>query len=223
MDPKAMRHVFAMAIAAATFLFLLAPRGRAEGACVDEVEYDVSSNLQITDTPLGEGNGTFPVGPGRIVLRFEGNGGVKMMKYAMREHVTVTARNIGFKTTVVSDTNTTATANACGSVAEGALEGASVRWQTPVRGMRTDGTITCSGSFCGKFGAPPRGQSSFHDGPTDIRFSSFALSPDHRTFTMPMTFMSKTSSPKQSASMSLAGRESKRACVPASSSASSCR
>jgi len=213
MHPTATRHVFAMAIAAATFLFLLAPRGRAEGACVDEVEYDVTSNLQITDTPLGEGNGTFAVGPGRVILRFDG-AGVKMAKYAMREHVTVTAKNIGFRTTVVSDTSTTATPNACGSVAEGTLEGSTIRWQTPVRGMRTDGTITCSGSFCGKFGAPPRGQSTFHDGPLDIRFSSFSLSPDRKTFTMPMTFMSKTSSPKQSASMSLAGREAKRACVP---------
>jgi hypothetical protein len=209
-----MRHVFALAIAAAAFLFLFAPRGLAEDACAQETEYEVSSNLQITETPLGEGNGTFAVGPGRIVLRFDGNE-VKMTKYAMREHVTVTAKNVGFKTTVVSDTSTTATPDACGSVAEGALDGSTIRWRTPVRGLKTDGTITCSGSFCGKFGAPQRGQSPFHDGPIDIRFSSFTLSPDRKTFTMPMTHMSKTSSPKQSAAMSFAGRETKRACVPA--------
>jgi len=208
-----MRHVFAMAIAAAAVLFLLAPRGHAEEACVEEVEYEVTADLRITETPLGEGNGTFAVGPGRIVLRFDA-AGVKITKYAMREHVTVVAKNIGFKTTVTSDTSTTATPNECGSVAEGAVEGGAVRWRTPVRGMKTDGTITCSGSFCGKFGAPPRGQSAFHDGPIDIRFSSFALSPDRKTFTMPMTHMSKTSMPKQSAAMTLAGRESKRACVP---------
>lgn len=208
-----MRHVLALAIAAAAIFFLFAPRGFAEETCTQEVEYEVSSNLQITETPLGEGNGTFAVGPGRIVLRFEGTD-VKMTKYAMREHVVVSARNIGFRTTVVSDTSTTATPNACGSVAEGTLDGSTVRWRTPVRGMITDGTIACSGSFCGKFGAPPRGQSSFHDGPMDIRFSSFTLSPDHKTFAMPMTHMSKTSSPKQSAAMSLAGRETHRACVP---------
>lgn len=213
MDPTSVRHVFALALAAAAFLFLLAPRGLAEGACVEEVEYEVTSNLQITETVLGEGNGTFAVGPGRIVLRFDGDD-VKMTRYAMREYVTVAAKNIGFKTTVVSDTSTKATPNACGSVAEGTLEGGAVRWRTPVRGMITDGTITCSGSFCGKFGAPPRGQSPFHDGPIDIRFSPFVLSPDHKTFTMPMTHMSRTSSPKQSAAMSFAGRESKRACVP---------
>ena len=214
MDPRRLRHVFALAFAAAAILFLFAPRGLAEEACVEEVEYDVTASLRITETPLGEGNGTFAVGPGRIVLRFDG-ADVKMTKYAMRELVTVNANNVGFKTSVTSDTSTSATPNACGSVAEGNVEGGAVRWRTPVRGMVTQGTITCSGSFCGKFGAPPRGQSAFHDGPIDIRFSAFALSPDRKTFTMPMTHMSKTSSPKQSAAMSLAGRESKRACVPA--------
>jgi hypothetical protein len=213
MDLRSLRHVFAMSVTAAAMFFLFAPRGRAEGACADEVEYEVSADLKIEGTPLGEGNGTFKVGPGRIVLRFEGDD-VKMTKYAMREHVVVTAKNVGFKTTVTSDTSTTATPNACGSLAEGTIEGGAVRWRTPVRGMVTQGTIACAGSFCGKFGAPPRGQSTFHDGPLDIRFSPFVLSPDHKTFSMPMTFMSKTSAPKQSASMSFAARESKRACVP---------
>ncbi len=208
-----LRLVVAMAVTAAAALFLLAPRSRADDACVDEVEYEVTADLKITDTPLGAANGVFAVGPGRIVLRFDG-ADVRMTKYAMREHVTVAAKSVGFTTTVTSDTSTAATPNACGSVAEGTLEGGVVRWRTPVRGMETNGTMTCSGSFCGKFGAPTRGQSAFHDGPIDIRFSSFSLSPDHKTFTMPLTFMSKTSSPKQSAAMALAGRESKRACVP---------
>jgi hypothetical protein len=215
MDTRTLRLVFAMAVAAAAALFLLAPRGHAEEPCVEEVEYDVSANMQITDTPLGQGNGTFPVGPGRIVLRFDG-ADVKMTKYAMREHVVVTAKNVGFTTTVTSDTHTTATPDACGALAEGNLANTSIAWRTPVRGMLTQGTITCTGSFCGKFGAPPRGQSPFHDGPMDIRFSSFVLSPDRKSFTMPMTHMSKTAQPKQSAAMSLAGRESKRACVPVS-------
>jgi hypothetical protein len=202
-----------MAVAAAAALFVLAPRGHAENACVDEVEYDVSAEMQITETPLGAGNGTFAVGPGRIVLRFDGSD-VKMTKYAMREHVVVAAKNVGFTTTIVSDTSTTATPDACGSVAEGSITGSSVQWRAPVRGVLTQGTMTCSGSFCGKFGAPARGQSSFRDGPIDIRFSSFAISPDRKSFTMPMTHMSKTQSPKQSAAISLAGRESKRACVP---------
>jgi hypothetical protein len=208
-----MRLVFAMAVAAATMLFLVAPRGRADSACVDEVEYEVTAQLKITDTPLGAANGVFAVGPGRIVVRFDG-ADVKMTKYAMREHVTVAAKSVGFTTLVTSDTSTAATPNACGSVAEGTLEDGAIRWRTPVRGMETHGTMTCSGSFCGKLGAPARGQSAFHDGPIDIRFSSFTLSPAHETFTMPMTFMSKTSSPKQSAAMSFTGRESKRACVP---------
>ena len=208
-----MRHVFAMALAAAAALFLLAPRGRAEESCVDEVEYEVNASLRITETTLGEGNGTFAVGPGRIVVRYDGTS-AKMTRYAMRELVTVAAKNVGFTTTVTSDTSTTATPNACGVIAEGTLDGSTLRWQSPVRGMKTDGTITCSGSFCGKFGAPPRGQSAFHDGPLDIRFSPFTLSGDRKTFTMAMTHMSRTSSPKQSAAMSLVGREVKRACVP---------
>ncbi len=81
-----MRLVFAMAVAAAAMFFLFAPRGRAEGACADEVEYEVTADMKITDTPLGEGNGVFAVGPGRVVLRFEG-ADVKMTTYAMHAHV----------------------------------------------------------------------------------------------------------------------------------------
>jgi hypothetical protein len=208
-----MRRILAMAVVASLTLFLLAPRGRADEPCANQVEYAVSGDLQITETTLGEGNGVFPSGPGRVVLRFDGTN-VKMTTYAMREHVVVTAKNIGFKTTVTSDTQTTATPDACGVVAEGTLDGDTVRWRTPARGMKTDGTMTCAGSFCGKLGAPPHGQSTYHDGPLDIRFSPFVMSADRKSFTMAMTHMSKTSMPKQSAAMSFAGHESKRACVP---------
>jgi len=186
-----------------------------------DIEYALSANLSLSDTPMGKGDGVHAVGPGSVVLRFENRDGqpageVKMLSYNMREHFTIKTKALVFTTTVVTDTTTTATPGACSVVDWGAL-GANrvVAWRTPANGYRTDGTITCDGTLCGKFGAPPSGKSELHIPPHPVPLSSFTFAPDMKTFTMPSTRVSKTDTPKQTAEIALAGREVRRACVQA--------
>lgn len=40
-----------------------------------EIEYTLAANVTLRDTPMGEGNGTYTIGPGKVVLRFENRGG----------------------------------------------------------------------------------------------------------------------------------------------------
>jgi hypothetical protein len=190
-------------------------------SCDWEVEYAVAANLKLTDTPMGEGDGVYPIGPGKVLLRWQNQNGqpggeVKMLEYRMREYFTIKSRTLFWTTTVVTDTNTAATPNVCSIAADGAFDGAArtIKWRTPVRGYRTDGTLTCEGSLCGKFGAPPPGQSPLHIGPSDIWFKPFVFGSDLKTFTMATTHVSKTDMPKQSGEVALAGREVRRACVP---------
>lgn len=193
-----------------------------------EVEYALSANLTLRDTPMGAGNGTFVIGPGATVLRFEGptvgegspptpagrdGAAVKMLSYRMTEQFTIDATALFWKTRVHTNTRTTATPDACSVVAAGAMKGRSLVWSTPVRGYRTDGTLTCEGSMCGSFGAPPPGTSELHHPPRPVQFSSFEFAPDRKTFSMAATFVTKTDSPKQTGYVGLSGREMKRTCV----------
>ena len=185
-----------------------------------EIEYLLAANLKLSDTPMGEGDGTYPIGPGAVILRFENRSGkpggdVKMLSYRMKEHFTVKSKTLFWTTTVVTDTNTAATPNSCAFAAEGTLDASRLSWRTPVNGYHTDGTLTCDGSLCGKFGAPPRGQSPLHIGPGPVQFSPFIFSADMKTFTMVSTRVSKTDMPKQTGDLALAGREVRRACVTA--------
>lgn len=185
------------------------------------VEYTLSANLQLRDTPMGAGNGVYRIGPGTVVLRFEDRGGqpggaAKMLSYTMRENFQIRSRTIFWTTTVITDARTDATADgACPSAAEGTLIGRTLRWSTPVRGYHTDGTLTCEGDLCGSFGAPPPGKSELHIAPHAVQLSPFELAADMKTFTMAHTFVSKTESPKQTAYITLAGREVRRSCAPA--------
>jgi hypothetical protein len=169
---------------------------------------------------MGQGDGNYVIGPGRTVLRFDDRDGqpggkVSMLSYEMREHFTIKSKTLLWNTTVLTEADTRGTPDACGGVADGALTGASVAWSTPIRGYRTDGTITCDGSLCGMFGAPPPGKSELHIGPGPVDFKPFAFVRDMSTFTMANTFVSKTEMPKQTAYVALSGREMKRACLPA--------
>jgi hypothetical protein len=183
-----------------------------------EVEYATSGNLQLSDTPMGQGDGIYAIGPGRLVLRFEDRAGrpggrAKMLSYEMRENFTVVSRTLFWKTTVVTETTTRATPDKCGIVAQGVLAGAAVRWHSAV--FRTDGTLDCSGAFCGQFGAPQPGRSGLHMGPNAAQLEPFQFSADLKTLTMQSSFVSKTDMPKQTAHLALAGREKHRACVVA--------
>ena len=205
-----------------TVALLVAPKGEADEAqpCSWQIEYALAAKLALSDTPMGEGDGTYTIGPGTVVLRYEDRdgvpgGAVEMLSYAMRESFVVKAKTLFWSTTVVTSSNTAATPDQCGVAARGALDASrNLRWKTPIRGYHTDGSLTCSGSMCGKFGAPPPGEMQLHIGPSNVQFSPFVFGPDMKTFTMAWTHVSKTSMPKQSAAVSLGGRETKRACVP---------
>jgi hypothetical protein len=121
-------------------------------------------------------------------------------------------KTLFFTTTVVTDTQSRATPDTCGA-ANGSLAGTTLRWSTPVRGYRTDGKLTCQGSLCGSFGAPPEGTSGFRVAAHPVTFRSFEMSDDLHRFTMPLTFVSKTEHPKQTAYLTLAGTEVRRSCV----------
>ncbi len=208
-------------IVAAGLVVLLAPQGHADDPpqCAWEIEYDLTGQVQITDTLMRAGDGTFPIGPGSATVRFEDRGGhpggdAKLLAYKMSENVTVKTKALAWTTTVTNDTRSSATPDQCSIAAEGALDGQTLRWRTPVRGMHTDGKVTCTGYFCGTFGAPRAGQSELHIAARPVWLSPFMFGPDLKTFTMPMTHTSRTSSPKQSSAIALSGREAKRACVP---------
>jgi hypothetical protein len=199
----------------------LAPAAQAQpSTCAGwEVEYALSANLRLSETPLGQGDGVYPIGPGRAVLRFDDRDGepagrVIVASYEIDEHFTVRSKALFWTTTVITDAETRATPDASGGVAEGALAGSTIAWATPFRGYRTDGTLSCEGALCGKFGAPPPGRSKLQIGPLPVEFRPFELASDRKTFTMPYTFVVKTDMPMQTAHVALAGREVRRACVP---------
>jgi len=200
----------------------LAPSNAAEGSDVEpcpvwDIEYALSGKLQLSDTPLNAGNGVYPVGPGTLVLRFdrrEGHPQVALVSYRMPERFRVDAKWAFWTTHVTTNATTRATPpGPCGHVAEGAMHGNTLTWTTGTQGYRTDGTLSCNGSLCGSHGAPPRGTSPLHVGPTSVRLRPFEFSPDGKTFTMASTFVSKTESPKQTAHLTLAGRQVRRSCA----------
>lgn len=184
-----------------------------------DVEYNLSARLQLEDTPLGEGDGIYTIGPGRVVLRFEDRDGepggtVNMLSYTMHAHIVVKSKTLFWTTTATTDSNTRATPDVCSSAAEGTLVNRTLVWKSPVRGYRTDGTIECDGSLCGKFGAPPPGKTELHIGPGPIPFKSFEFAQDGTTFAMAKTQVEKVDKPKHTGFLALAGRETKRTCVP---------
>jgi hypothetical protein len=133
-----------------------------------------------------------------------------MMSYSLDNHFMVDAKAALWRTRVLTQSRTSVAAT-CNGVAEGTLDGQSLRWSSKVNGYRSDGTLTCTGSMCGKYGAPPAGTSPLHDGPLAVAFMPFAFSADQKTFTMPYTLLEKGSD--RTAYLALSGREVARSCV----------
>jgi hypothetical protein len=183
-----------------------------------DVEYTLAANVQLSDTTMGAGDGVFAIGPGRIVLRVEAQGGqlaghAKMLVYEMKDLFTIVAKALFWGTKVTNDTHTVATPDAAGIIASGTLTGRTLKWDTVVSGMHSDGTVTCEGSLCGKFGAPPEGQSPVHTTPRAVTFNNFEFDADKKTFTMGLSVVSRFESPRQTSRIAIAGREVKRTCV----------
>jgi hypothetical protein len=180
-----------------------------------DVEYALTGTLRLAETPFGKADGAHKVGPGSLVLRVEpGSSRVRLLAYSMHQVVKLKITAF-FATIFIAATSTTrAEPDACGVAAEGVKKGAIVEWTTKVRAVRTDGQLTCTGHYCGRYGSPAPGTGPIKIGPSDMRIRPFEFSSDGKTFTMPFTLGAKTESPKQTSFLALTGREVKRTCVP---------
>src|SRR3954469_25091191 len=105
------------------------PASANEAPCAAwEVEYLLNASVRISDTTMGAGDGTYPNGPGKAVLRFDDRGGepggnAKLIEYRMNDNFTVVGHALLWKAQVKADTVTRTTPNPCGIAAEGVLEG----------------------------------------------------------------------------------------------------
>lgn len=188
-----------------------------EDCAVSDVDYSVVGRLLLKDTQFGAANGVYPLGSGKVRLRFEKGAhaqsqDAKLMSLEMDNHLTVKASFALWSTKVVTDSHTRV-ADSCDGAARGTVQNGDVVWNTKVEGYRADGTLDCSGNVCGKFGAPPEGSSPLHEPPVAVTFRPFHFSPDGRTFSMEYAQVSHSDSPRQTAYLSLSGRETKRSCV----------
>jgi hypothetical protein len=212
------------AIAAALALpVTLAPMSSAQQPTCSgwQIEYALSASLELSETPLGQYDGVYAIGPGRAVLRLEDadgrpGGTTAMLSYEMSEDFTVNSKLAVFATTVVTDARSCATPDSSGIAARGRLEGTTLEWSTPVEGYRADGTLTCEGMLCGKLGTPPPGRSEFHVAPHPVRLQPFEFTRDLRAFTMASTFVAETDVPRQTVYIALVGTETYRSCMSAS-------
>jgi hypothetical protein len=181
------------------------------------IDYSLAGNLQLSDTPLGEGDGVYSIGPGSLSLRLDDvdghpGGQAKFLAYDMRQAFKIRSRALFWTTSVTTDATTRATPDVC-SPPEGALTATTLVWTSPITTFRTDGTLSCDGSFCGMFGAPQRGPTVLRIPPQPVPLKPFQFARDMQTFTMASTLVSKTESPKQTANLVLAGRELRRTCL----------
>jgi len=181
------------------------------------VEYAIDGTLRISDTTMGAGDGVHRIGTGKLVVRYDnvGNqpgGTAKVVGYEMPFKFTVSAYVLGLGTTIVNESTSRTIPNACGVSAEGTLcADHALRWYTPWNGLHADGTQDCSGSMCGRMGAPPRGRSALHMPPHPVEFNPFVFSADLKTFRMPYVVTRRSS--KDTAGITLEGRETRRTCV----------
>ena len=187
-----------------------------------DVDYAIATNTELRNTGLGVGDGVYPSGTGTLRLRFNAPSsasarGVHLMSFDAHDHFEVTARAVFWVTRIVTDAQNTVRAGGVAGAARGALHDGSVTWSTKVAGYRSDGTLTCDGTMCGSFGAPPPGVSPFHEGPNDVTFPPFVFSPDLKTFTMTGALVSNT--PERSVYIALSGGEVARTCVSAAAAA----
>ena len=135
-----------------------------------EIEYALNGRLRRSDTAMGAGDGSHAIGPGKVVLRFEnvagqpGGRGEGHRIHDENNKFSVDARTLGIDT-IVTTSSTRRRARRRTSAASPLEETwariRQVRWSGPWT-IHTDGQQNCSGSMCGKFGAPPSGQSPYH-------------------------------------------------------------
>jgi hypothetical protein len=94
-----------------------------------DVQYDVSANLMITGTVMGAGDGLHSIGPGKVVLRFDGGQGqrhARLLTYDLRQTFTVTAKALLWTTRVSTNVQMRASHAPSSFVAEGMLGGSTL-------------------------------------------------------------------------------------------------
>lgn len=181
------------------------------------LEYTLSARIRLTDTPFGAGNGTFDIGPGRLVLRLTPLSGspetfrAELLDYSMQSTFTVRAKVFLWRARVVTRAESRV---ADGIAGRGTLSRGKLTWSTPIRGHQTYGTMTCSGSGCGLPGAPPKGQGTLQIGPEPVRFAPFVFAGDDlETFQMAFSKVTHTEEPEQTTALALAGRKVNDRCI----------
>ncbi len=187
----------------------------APGCAQWEIQYAIAGTVQITETTMGAGNGAFPVGPGTLVLRVDTQAlRAMLLRFDLHEHFALHPSAIMWKATVVTDTAVRVAPDRTGAAASGRWSGDGVlQWDAPLRNYRSDVALTCDGSLCGKFGAPPQGQSELHQTPGAIRLHPFRFDREGQTFQMDFTLVSSSEAPHQRTYLALAGRRTARTCI----------
>jgi hypothetical protein len=184
-----------------------------------ELAYAITGTLRVTETQMGAGNGTFQVGPGTLVLRVDARGArVKLTELQLRERFAIHPSAMMWNATVVTDVAARAPSDAAGAVAVGSrTANGVVQWAEPLRTYRSDGVLTCDGSLCGKFGAPPAGRSELHQVSRTVRLEPLRFDRDGQVFHMDFALVSSSESPHQRTYLALVGRRTAKRCVePAS-------
>jgi len=190
-------------------LLALPATARAEEPCKTlEVEYVLAGNLRLSDTPMGQGDGTYRIGPGRALIRFEGDR-ARLLAYTMEQRFTIHPSALFWRASLVTNMHAGMRE---GATVDGAFDGHIIRWSGGMPYF-IDGTMQCTGSLCGKFGAPRSGTSPISIPAYTQALEPFVFSNDGQTFTMQSTPGPHTTSPKQTSEVSVAGREIKRVCV----------
>jgi hypothetical protein len=172
---------------------------------------------------MGAGDGSHRVGPGTLVLRFVTDDAskppqVELRSFSLRERFSVEPKGGFWSATVATDALSRATPDGDGVAARGVVSsgtgGPTLSWGGPVNGYRIDGIVNCTGSLCGKFGAPPPGRSPTGTAPHGVRFEPLRFGSSGLTFEMlGYSVVSQAESPRQKTTLRLSGKAASWVCV----------
>jgi hypothetical protein len=196
---------------------------RLEESPCDHLEIDYTlgagTRVRISNTIMGAGDGEYDVGPGRVRLRLPATAGrpvagpAELLALEVTLDFTVVSRVAGFETRATTKAKSALTPDGAGVVARGTFDGQRLTLKEPARGYRSRGTIHCEGALCGRFGAPPRGDSPVAVGPYPVELAPFALTDGARSLTLEYSQVAQDEHPRQTTALRVVGRESKRRCV----------
>ena len=123
-------------------------------AAVWRVVYDLEGvQLDIRNTPLGLGNGSYVIGPGYIVIDYPASGGalvdgaVQMRRFSLVQDFTTATSSARVDADLFSESNFSGVQ----TLATGTLAAGVITW-TQSFPYKLTGTNTCTGNFCGLAG-----------------------------------------------------------------------